>query len=116
MSTNLPDGGLFAQALDILDQRGWSQGMMEDAEGRVCILGACNLAAFGNAFGAPCDDTPEADAAYEAEQVIWGQVAREVVGSRLGAVGPWNDDPTTTVDDVKQALRRLSYLYDEPES
>ena len=52
---------------DVLMQRGWAKSRLEDPEGKVCILGARNIAVYGSTLQ-DVDDV-EAGGGYQVDEV-----------------------------------------------
>jgi hypothetical protein len=71
----------------LLQARGWYQGNYTDQHGRMCLVGAMNCAAFGEAFDVRA--TP-------ADQYITRALG--IAGTET--IGAWNDTPGRTVDEV----------------
>jgi len=69
-------------AANIIEQRGHSRGMVEDAQGRVCIAGALSIAAYGKVQRDGRYD-------YKARQAV-DQAWNELF-NRLGHPVDWND-------------------------
>ncbi len=100
---------IFLRALGVIDERGWYQGDYEAADGRVCLVGALSVAVCGRPW------TPEIDA--DGEEAVCAALAR--LKDRLVAdgmprhvaddiAGRWNDDPSTTEEDVRLLLKRAA--------
>jgi len=80
---------LLARAADLIRVRGWTQGTYESADGRLCAIGALQLAATG--------ELP--DSYQDAERVLVDRITREI--GREMTVPAWNDSRT----DVSQVLK-----------
>ena len=78
----------------IIEERGWVQRVLSNAEGQVCALGAIYTAATGEAYGAPdryCDE------------------AAEALSEHVGAdIEDWNDAQGRTAEQVIAALREAA--------
>lgn len=67
------------KAIEILKTRGWCTARYENSEGQVCMVGAVQLAAFGESFLGNTPITTE----------IYARLRAEIPG-RMGIVA-WND-------------------------
>ena len=91
---------VYLDAIKVLEERGWTQsGRLEDADGAVCLYGAVNIAATGDAR-------------------CWAAVDEGLAGALLDAIGgrgpsAWNDDPLTSYEDVVLALKRAHELAED---
>jgi hypothetical protein len=97
---------VLTKAKNVLKERGWTQGTYEDALHRVCLLGACQVAAFGNArsYLESLDDICGllVDAVNSVDGTAYLEDDCEVAN--------WNDDPERTVFDVERVLDRAIVL------
>lgn len=96
---------ILQDTYDVLEQRGWCQGALRKADGRVCLEGAFATATCDNKDALLVLKTEE-------QRVAWERLCQAVSDYRgmpfpLGA-SPWvfNDDPKTTVEDVKLVLKK----------
>jgi hypothetical protein len=80
-------------AADLLEEKGWTQKVAEDSQGRHCLVGALDYAAR---------DLPGAVKTFDD--------ALEAVQQRLpgGWVVNWNDTPGRTAEQVIALLRRVA--------
>lgn len=90
---------LFAEAADIVEERGWWQGHYFGPNGEVCLIGACLAAQTGARRSA---DLP-ADFRFG-----WVEDALEPLLGRWGRSAVWNDDPARTKDEVVALLRQAA--------
>lgn len=94
---------LARKAIDVLDERGWTQGSYNNEDG-CCAVGALGLAA--NAL-------PD-DIRHSHYMTVRNELYREVStsvpdGADVGAdVIDWNDEPGRTADEVKALFRRAA--------
>lgn len=87
---------IFRDALKLLDERGWRQGIPHDGRPGIC-LGEAILEASG---GPDWDFDRQA----EARNASW-KIVEKHVGK---AVTQWNDARDRTLDDVKNLISKLS--------
>ena len=81
---------VFRKAGDVLRERGWCQGGLMNAEGKVCALGALGVAECRGALSGP-------------SQEIYRNLSQQILDGRLiGA--DWNDSPGRTVEEVYAVL------------
>lgn len=96
--------GILRAAFGIIKQRGWTQGFLEDNNGRVCLIGALHLA--GGAESA--NDTPRDPRDWLAYKAARDALARHLgFASTWGAgnLTNWNDTPGRRVAEVRAALQ-----------
>jgi hypothetical protein len=115
----MPDkNDILQEALNVLDRDGWCKHEIEDTEGRVCLAGALQKAAAIQ-FGYMRPDewlTPRRDEevhdfhlkahygqAWDAVEHLIDEPANE---PPHGSIPNFNDDTSTTVEDVKLLLKR----------
>ncbi|WP_369149063.1 hypothetical protein [Streptomyces sp. R44] len=93
---------ILEDTYNILEARGWCQGTMQQADGKVCLEGA---------FRAACGygDTEEEYPYWASTPTggAWETLCR-TVEQECGDAAPWiwNDAPERTVEDVKLILKR----------
>lgn len=92
---------VWSQALVVLETRGWCKDTVEEGDGRVCFIGAINVAIFGNAEITYGNAT---DLAREVRRHKL-KLVNEFLG--LPDVADWNDEPERTFEDVKTVLVQL---------
>lgn len=90
--------------MELLDQWGWVQGTAQDLDGRMCAMGALNTAVKERVF---------ADPYYRATDAFTYAIdaLTRVVGTTPAT---FNDDPHTTVEDVKLAMKLAIELLEVP--
>jgi hypothetical protein len=92
----------FTEALRVLDERGWYQGEVEGPDGRgLCAVGALMEAAPGHGW----------------EASLWVERTfglRETSG--LVGLAAFNDDPSTTEEDVRLLFKHAVVAWDEEHS
>lgn len=82
----------------VLEKKGWCQGMFEDTQGHLCLMGAIN-AVIGSANGVTVNTLRD-------DQI---EIVREL-SHRLGLPpSMWNDDPSTTLEDVMLILKEIEH-------
>lgn len=91
----------FRKAREVLFERNWTRGVLEDSEGRVCMMGAVYLA-----WGINISNLYTAPDHLMANGVI-GQVM-EAIGS--DEVGRWNDVTGRHLNEVLEALDRAEKI------
>ena len=94
------------RAADVIAERGHCKHNLQDERGRVCLNGAVNVAAYGDAFL----ETPS----------TWrkiGGVIRDIMiaEGRDSDCGPvsWNDEPDVTGEDVILMLKKAAARLEE---
>lgn len=97
MTDNLPATSVFLDAIKVLEQRGWCQGAYFEgskSDGQRCLASALALAS-GSRYLIGTEDR-KAEAA----------VARVLGLVDADEIEKFNDDPSTTYEDVILALKR----------
>ena len=105
---------VFEGALEELDQRGWTQGIMENDLGQVCITGAVRLALMGASFlPAPLDSGYKEYLSIM--RFLSDRIEFRVLPRSWGEamVVPWNDAEARTEEDVKLLLKQAAADWDE---
>lgn len=80
------------RAIEVLRERGWCQGTLEDPKGHVCAMGAVNIA---------CD--------YDIDLVYPTLRATEKTLGGTDHVADWNDLEGNTVENVIQLLEDTAW-------
>jgi hypothetical protein len=78
---------ILLKAADLLAERGWTQGVLEDYEGRMCAAGAV--------YNVTCNSS----------------AALELLQAHIGFsdnIAAWNDAPGRTAEDVILAMKRAA--------
>ncbi|GHG10131.1 DUF6197 family protein [Streptomyces hydrogenans] len=92
---------ILEDAYDILETRGWCQGTLRKADGRVCLEGAVIAA---------CPDSLHWLMQAQHPGFAAWRTLGEVIGRETGCafMSPylWNDAPERTVEDVKLVLKK----------
>jgi hypothetical protein len=111
------------KAIEVLAERGWNQGGLVGAGGRVCALGALSIACYGNPHLDTEGMTHSArTSAHQAMGEAWLQAAdvvKEQFPERVVGVGTdlplarFNDHPDTTLDDVILVLEKAAVRAEE---
>lgn len=91
---------ILQKAHDALEAKGWCQGGFQDGQGRVCLEGAFALATGTNH---PCFIDMAAPGVQQAWLLLCETVQKE---TGFDAPHAWNDDPSTSVEDVKLVLKK----------
>lgn len=94
---------LAVEAKAVIVRDGWSQSGMLTADGRVCILGARDMALFGRVGSVP--DNPL--------RFDFNRVAFAILGTEVTSLSTWNDAPERTVNDVLDLLDTIAGLSDD---
>lgn len=92
---------------DYIERHGWTQGVEQDADGEVCLIGAVH---WVNAyFPAVLYPLAEGICARDAEFEAWltHYEFGSDYGKILGTITHWNDHPDRTVQQVLDLLREL---------
>lgn len=100
---------LLDRTADVIEERGHAKESLEDEDGRVCLVGGLNVAAFGKAL-----NTLDTDASWSEllatlrtrEQAVDALSAYLGVG-RFGLV-PWNNAPEREPFEVTDACRHAA--------
>lgn len=99
----------------LLAEHGWSQGQTTDASGGMCLRGAINRAAWGDANieGWWRDGTPQNDLLRELEIAMgFDEPDRcDPEAHPMSDAARWNNDPNTTLADVFERLERAMERY-----
>lgn len=104
--TGAPD--VLSDAVRVLDERGWTQGVTKGPKGEVDILGAVAIAARAPVM--QVDDRPDLlitvvpQARQPAALVAWEVLEYLCEGDPV----EWNDRPERTVAEVRDVLTRAS--------
>jgi hypothetical protein len=85
-------GKLFLKAAALIEDRGLARGVAQDSRGRLCIVGALNLAHGGEAHDSSCPLRT-----FERFQDATGQMLRT-----------WNDQRGRTKEEVVAKLRAVA--------
>lgn len=95
------DRSVFLDAIRVLEERGWAQGIILRADGAVCLAGAINQACSGDPLRLSMtdEDLNARDHAFAAIAAVTGRLPHS-----------FNDDPLTTYEDVVSALKQAHYL------
>jgi hypothetical protein len=94
------DRDIFLKAIDVLEERGWTQGTMEDGEGRVCLVGALRVALSGR----PRTNKSVGPRVTELTRTAFGL---QTGGSWVSAL-IWNDAPERSYEEVVLCLKRAA--------
>lgn len=91
---------ILQKTYDTLEARGWCQGLHQNQQGQVCLEGA-----FALATGA--SHAIYINMAAPGVQEAWTLLCATVL-TETGITAPhaWNDDPATSVEDVKLVLKK----------
>jgi hypothetical protein len=103
--------GVLAGARKAIERLGLAKHEFQDAQGRVCLIGAMRLAAWGDALAAGPEWSRAARAFAGADLETYKE-AREYVIEMVGTSVPahWSDRPETTVQDVLDMLAAAEVL------
>jgi hypothetical protein len=105
-------------AYDILEHRGWCKGNFAKGDGHVCLDGALRRATLGSQNTVPIIEkwNPQTDEQSDrlaaAQKKLADTIALDYpVDMRTGVpnhtkIWGWNDDPDSTVEDVKLILKK----------
>lgn len=90
------------KAKAVLQERGWTQGVFQDDDGKVCALGACRVVILGAAY-------PRHGLSYWPEDTVEAYLKAERALERclpedVGSVARFNDDFAKDVTDVEQVF------------
>lgn len=85
---------IYETAIDILNERGWTQGVVRNAKGEVCLIGALGIAtgriATNNGYCSALE------------------TCGRKLGIPVGSVITWNDAPERSKEDVILILKELA--------
>lgn len=93
---------ILRAAAGIIDERGWTQGFLQDSELRVCLVGALHLAGgSGHPIDAPRDSRD-----WVTYREACRALSRHLRVSGVGTAGlvDWNDTPGRREAEVRAAL------------
>lgn len=93
------------KAYDILEAKGWCQGVHQDGRGQVCLEGAFALAVGCKIIAGLPENEGQMDAP-EAQQAWLNLVYTVEEETGFDVPYNWNDHPSTTVEDVKLILKK----------
>ena len=103
---------LIREAMGIMAKRGMCQYTQLDYSGRVCVVGAVNLAADGRTGHLP----KKGSQSYRALLLI-SEVAKEQFPERaypaMEYPSPFNDHDNTIIDDVLRVMDKAAVRLDE---
>jgi|SRR5271169_2563355 len=89
---------ILKDAADLLDEHGWCRYALKDEKGRMCIMGALNAAANG-------------DAEISYAQLDVRAIAKALGDCQVGELVDWNDeiarDRRSVTRRLRAAVRRL---------
>jgi hypothetical protein len=86
-------GDVIRRTKEVLLERGWCQNALEDAWGRVCLVGAFDVATSGDVRMGPHRWTEDVLDAYDA-----------IAGRCAGPWNCWNNAPERTFEEVVALL------------
>lgn len=109
---------LLNRAAELIGERGWHQGGLEDEHGALCALGALGRAKYelfdlnGDGLGRQAKEA--SDAYGEAYTQLVYTINPTATGNwaewgNLVSVPAWNDDETRTAEDVILALKNAAH-------
>lgn len=101
------------EVLEVLRRDGWVQGLLHSLGGSHCIQGAAlvvgqslGLACFTGGSSFSVDDHPDGPCLY----ARWADELRDLLPigkvTLLVPLSSWNDDPTTSYEDIELLLKR----------
>lgn len=98
----------FEKALEVLDNLGWTQHLLQSDDGRVCVLGSYSVANdFRTSYGRLM--YPENPVVRHVRSAIlsagWEPPPR---GNEVDEVTDWNDQPERTEEDVRLVLKHAA--------
>lgn len=97
-----PVSQIFEEAVELLEQRGWCQGRVEDVNGALCAVGALGVAMTGHAHMFANRITSWQKAFFN--QVVDEDFGRFVAGEDGCEVPEWNDRHGQTQQHVMDAM------------
>jgi hypothetical protein len=95
------DADVYERAAEVVVERGWTTGVWEDDNGRVCMLGAIAVAAIE--LGHPSADLAER---FRATPLL--AVSERLVGGDASSLWRWNDGMHFWQE--KRVIRRLKKM------
>ena len=97
------------KCVDILKERGWTQGQYEDEDGAVCALGALQYALGGNLCEDPQgDSTVQTRTGLDVHQLDLRYQIQRSIKFKLGMpIAEYNDMDGRTVDDIIDVFEGL---------
>jgi hypothetical protein len=95
---------LLKDAVKAIEERGWTQGMLENSVGNVCSMGAIQIAIYGATVRA----TMRRNFRLYSRDAVDKAVA--ALSTAIGAEGhrivSWNDSPIRTAEEVIEAFNK----------
>lgn len=107
-------GDLAVATIHVLIERDWCQGVFVMDDGKVCVLGAVNMAAYGSPEPVGNSDdyyTPAVEAIGKAMVDLGIIHDSPWVGGPSASLYVWNDHPKRKVIEVSAALMKVGDLY-----
>lgn len=92
-------------AIDAIERRGWTQGIVEDDDGRICLVGAVNVASRGTATNVKTRHVAIERQRAKALSDIYAEIRANDLVDSSGWITQYNDAPGRTVDEVIEVLR-----------
>lgn len=92
--------GILNRAADVIVERGWTTGEIQDRRGAVCLVGALNLAITGNSL----------DPVFGNRKWSLAEAYLREVTDAPGHAWEWNDVPGRTKEQVIGALREAARI------
>ena len=86
---------VYLEAVKVLEERGWHQGGYHGPDGAVCVQHAIDIAAGSQ------------EDRYES---VYAVLERDFDWPEAEPIGWWNDDPSTSYEDVVLALKKAHEL------
>ena len=88
---------ILIKAAELIAERGHCKGELYDNDGRLCMMGAMEMATFGKTFGTTGND-------YALETAI-----EKVLDEVDQSIPHFNDHPATTAEDAILTLKRAAH-------
>jgi hypothetical protein len=89
---------ILRRAAELLGERGWCQGEIEDGDGRMCAVGAIRRAA---------SEVMHTRHSWS-ESVALNRLRGQVRTREMHSIPRWNDAPERTAEDVILAMKRAA--------
>lgn len=84
---------VFLKAAELLREKGWTRGKFQRDDGSMCVMGALEMAQYGNISSFTCAATVQLSEQYD----LLHKIARNLGGK---TAAHYNDKVAKSVDDV----------------
>lgn len=103
---------LLREAAQILEQRGWTQGVIYSEDGRVDLTGAVLLAAYVSPKMLRAQTFIDIEIVVAPAKIATTLGALHILKGLIGDLPRWNDDPSRTMQDARRLLLQAADMVD----